>query len=115
MANFLKFCAVVWTIGICAGLFGGGLFGGGVEACYLGKGGLVDRFSQGFSSQVAQNPQGLAAGQGATDIAVAISRAGSRTVARLFGVLTGYYVGTSIRYALYAPACSGTQPRPLPQ
>ena len=73
MANFLKFCAVVWTIGICAGLFGGG-----AEACYLGKGGLVDRFSQGFSSQVAQNPQGLAAGQGATDIAVAISRTGSR-------------------------------------
>jgi hypothetical protein len=66
MANFLKFCAVVWTIGICAGLFGAGLFGSGAVACYLGKGGLVDRFSQGFSSQVAQNPQGLAVGQGST-------------------------------------------------
>jgi hypothetical protein len=106
MANFLKFWAIVWTIGIFTGFFGSGFFSGSTEACYLGKDGLVDRFSQGFRTQVAQNPQGLVAAQGATDITAAKSRAELTTVAILFGVVTGYFVGSSIHYALYAPACT---------
>ncbi len=112
MANFLKFWAVIWAIGICAGLFGAGLFGGDKETCYVGTGGLADRFSQGFRSQVAQNPQGLLAAQNPSEVAAAKSQAQLRTVAILFGVVTGYFVGSSIHYALYAPACTGL---PLPQ
>jgi hypothetical protein len=107
MANFLKFWAVVWAVGICAGFFVGG-----AEACYIGPGGLVDRFSKGFSTRVQISP-GLVAG--ATDIAAAKSRVELRTVARLFGVVTGYYVGSSFHYALYAPACTGLQFNQAPQ
>ena len=113
MANFLKFLAVVWAIGICVGLFSG--FSGGAKTCYYGKGGFVDRFSRGFSSQVAQNPQGSMAGQDATDITAAKTRSEVGVVARLFGVVTGYYVGSSIHYALYAPACTGPQPDQTPK
>lgn len=113
MVNFLKFLAVVWAIGICVGLFGG--FSGGAETCYFGKGGFVDRFSRGFSTQVVQNPQALMAGQDATDITAAKMRSESRVVAKLFGVVTGYYVGSSIHYALYAPACTGLQLPRLPK
>jgi hypothetical protein len=116
MANFLKFWAVVWTIGIGVGLFGSGLFGGGTATCYAGTGGLVDRFTQGFSAQVGQYPQRSVAEEGTTNVAAAIRRsAGLKTVAQLIGVVTGYFAGSSVHYALYAPACTAAQPRPAPQ
>lgn len=112
MANFLKFWAVVWIIGIGAGFFGGGLFGGSAGACYIGPGGLADRFSKGFSNRV-QISQAVV--QGATDIEAAKSRVELRTITRILGVLTGYYAGASIHYALYAPDCTGLQPDQLPK
>jgi hypothetical protein len=111
MANFLKFWAVVWAVGIVAGFFAGG-FGGGAEPCYNGPGGLVDRFSKGFTSRVQISPGVVT---GATDMAAAKSRVELMTVARLIGVLTGYYAGYSIHYALYASACAGPQLNQAPK
>jgi hypothetical protein len=102
MLNFLKFWAVVWAVGIAAGFFVGG-----AEPCYTGPGGLVDRFSKGFNTRVQITP---AVVTGATDIAAAKSRVELMTVARLAGVVTGYYAGSSFHYALYAPACTGFEP-----
>jgi hypothetical protein len=104
MLNFLKFWAVVWAVGISAGFFAGG-----ADSCYAGPGGLVDRFSKGFNTRVQITPAAVA---GATDMAAAKSRVELMTVARLAGVVTGYYAGSSFHYALYAPACTGLEPNP---
>jgi hypothetical protein len=99
--TFWKACAIVWVVGLSLGFLGVGA----QPFCYRGAGAFGDRLSKGFSVQGIENPQGWVITQGAVEGTAATSHGGFKIVALVFGVLTGYYVGYSVHYALYVPAC----------